>query len=130
MIVGDAAAQVKQTTGGGLYMGLASAVHCAETACATLESGDFSKSRLKAYQAAWMADIGKELRHAQILHRMMIAMKDRQMDLALDILNDPSLKHLIVAHGDIDFPSKLAKAALRKSPKLLRLAGPAIRAIF
>lgn len=130
MIVGDAAAQVKQTTGGGLYMGLASAVHCAETACAALESGDFSKGALKAYQEAWMAAIGKELRHAQILHRMMIAMKDRQMDLALDILNDPSLKHLIVAHGDIDFPSKLARVALRKSPKLLRLAGPAIRAIF
>jgi len=130
MIVGDAAAQVKQTTGGGLYMGLASAVRCAEAACAALGSGDFSKSALKGYQEAWMADIGKELRHAQILHRMMIAMKDSQMDLALRILNDPALKHLIVAHGDIDFPSKLARVALRKSPQLLRLAGPAIRAVL
>jgi hypothetical protein len=52
------------------------------------------------------------------------------MDLALEILNDPAFKDLIVRHGDIDFPSKLAKVALRKSPKLLRLVGPAIKALF
>lgn len=127
MIVGDAAAQVKQTTGGGLYMGLASAGHCAKAAHDALESGDCSKAGLKPYQDAWMDDIGKELRRAQILHRMMIAMKDKQIDLALEILNDPAFTELIVKHGDIDFPSKLARVALRKSPKLLRLAGPAIR---
>jgi hypothetical protein len=60
----------------------------------------------------------------------MVAMKDKQVDLALEILNDETLKALIVEHGDIDFPSKLAKVALRKSPKLLRLAGPAIKAIL
>lgn len=130
MIVGDAAAQVKQTTGGGLYMGLASAVHCAATASEALESGHVGKDALKRYQDAWMADIGKELRHAQTLHRMMIRMKDRQIDLALKIFADPSLKALILKHGDIDFPSKLARAAIRKSPQLLRLAGPAIRAIL
>jgi digeranylgeranylglycerophospholipid reductase len=127
MIVGDAAAQVKQTTGGGLYMGLASARHCAQTAHEALDSGDCSKAGLKDYQEAWTADIGSELRRAQILHRMMIAMKDKQIDLALEVLNDPAFKELIVKHGDIDFPSKLAKMAVRKSPKLLRLAGPAIR---
>jgi digeranylgeranylglycerophospholipid reductase len=130
MIVGDAAAQVKQTTGGGLYMGLASAVHCAAVASGALDSGDFTKAALKAYQDAWMDDIGKELKRAQVLHRMMVAMKDRQIDLALDILNDPALKGLIVKHGDIDFPSKLARVALRKSPQLLRLAGPAIRGLL
>ena len=130
MIVGDAAAQVKQTTGGGLYMGLASAGHCAATAHEALESGDCSKGALKGYQDAWMDDIGKELRRAQVLHRMMVAMKDKQVDLAVEILNDPEFKRLIVEHGDIDFPSKLARVALRKSPKLLRLAGPAIKAIL
>ena len=127
MIVGDAAAQVKQTTGGGLYMGLASAGHCAQAAHEALDSGDCSKAALKDYQEAWVNDIGSELRRAQILHRMMIAMKDKQIDLAIEVLNDPDFKELIVKHGDIDFPSKLAKIALRKSPKLLRLAGPAIR---
>jgi digeranylgeranylglycerophospholipid reductase len=127
MIVGDAAAQVKQTTGGGLYMGLASAGHCAQAAHEALDSGDCSKAALKDYQEAWVNDIGSELRRAQFLHRMMIAMKDKQIDLAIEVLNDPDFKELIVKHGDIDFPSKLAKIALRKSPKLLRLAGPAIR---
>lgn len=130
MIVGDAAAQVKQTTGGGLYMGLASALHCAATASEAVAAGDCSKSALQGYQDAWMADIGKELRHAQLLHRMMISMKDKQIDLALKIANDPDIKRLIVKHGDIDFPSKLARVALRKSPKLLRLAGPAIRGLL
>ena len=130
MIVGDAAAQVKQTTGGGLYMGLASAVHCADTAIESLESGDFSAAALARYQAAWTDDIGKELKHAQVLHRMMSAMSDKQIDLALKIMSDPALKALILRHGDIDYPSKLARAALRKSPQLLRLVGPAIKALI
>lgn len=130
MIVGDAAAQVKQTTGGGLYMGLASAVHCARAANDALEAGEFGASFLRRYQDAWMDDIGKELKHAQVLHRMMAAMSDKQLDLAMEILGDPALKELIVKHGDLDFPSKLARVALRKSPKLLRLVGPAIKAIL
>lgn len=130
MVVGDAAAQVKQTTGGGLYMGLASAVHCAKAAQDALEAGQFSSTFLRRYQDAWMADIGKELKHAQVLHRMMASMSDKQLDLALEILDDPALRSLIVQHGDIDFPSKLARVALRKSPKLLRLLGPAIKAIL
>jgi digeranylgeranylglycerophospholipid reductase len=130
MIVGDAAAQVKQTTGGGLYMGLASAVHCARAANDALAAGEFGAGFLRRYQDAWMDDIGKELKHAQVLHRMMAAMSDKQLDLALEILGDPALKELIVKHGDLDFPSKLARVALRKSPKLLRLVGPAIKAIW
>ena len=130
MIVGDAAAQVKQTTGGGLYMGLASAVHCADAAIESLESGDFSAAALARYQRAWTDDIGKELKHAQVLHRMMSAMSDKQIDLALKIMSDPALKALILRHGDIDYPSKLARAALRKSPQLLRLVGPAIKALI
>lgn len=130
MIVGDAAAQVKQTTGGGLYMGLASAVHCAQTAGEALDAGDLSAEFLSSYQDAWTAAIGKELKHAKLLHRMMGGMSDKQLDLAIKIADDPALKALIVKHGDIDFPSKLARVALRKSPQLLRLAGPAVRALL
>jgi len=130
MIVGDAAAQVKQTTGGGLYMGLASAVHCAQTASEALDAGDLSAEFLSSYQDAWTAAIGKELRHARLLHRLMGEMSDRQLDIAVEVLNDPALKALIVKHGDIDYPSKLARVALRKSPQLLRLTGPAVRALM
>jgi geranylgeranyl reductase family protein len=130
MIVGDAAAQVKQTTGGGLYMGLASAVHCAQTASEALDAGDLSADFLSSYQDAWTAAVGKELKHAKLLHRMMAEMSDKQLDLAIKVLDDPALKALIVKHGDIDYPSKLARVALRKSPQLLRLTGPAVRALL
>jgi len=105
-------------------------VHCARAANDALEAGEFGANFLRRYQDAWMDDIGKELKHAQVLHRMMAAMSDKQLDLALEILGDPALKELIVKHGDLDFPSKLARVALRKSPKLLRLVGPAIKAIW
>ncbi len=130
MIVGDAAAQVKQTTGGGLYMGLASAVHCAQTASEALDAGDLTADFLSSYHDAWTAAIGKELKHAKLLHRMMGEMSDKQLDLAIKLLDDPALKALIVKHGDIDYPSKLARVALRKSPQLLRLTGPAVRALL
>jgi flavin-dependent dehydrogenase len=111
-------------------MGLASAVHCAQTASEALDAGDLSADFLSAYQEAWTAAIGKELKQAKLLHRMMGEMSDKQLDYAVKVLDDPALKALIVKHGDIDFPSKLARVALRKSPQLLRLTGPAVRALL
>jgi len=71
-------------------------VHCARAANDALEAGEFGANFLRRYQDAWMDDIGKELKHAQVLHRMMAAMSDKQLDLALEILGDPALKELIV----------------------------------
>ena len=51
MVVGDAAGQVKPTSGGGIYTGLLAARHAAGTAIAALERGDLSSAALAPYEA-------------------------------------------------------------------------------
>ncbi|HEX2022319.1 MAG TPA: NAD(P)/FAD-dependent oxidoreductase, partial [Candidatus Thermoplasmatota archaeon] len=52
-VVGDAAAQTKPTSGGGVYTGLVCAGHLAEVASLALEEDDLSEPRLAEYHARW-----------------------------------------------------------------------------
>jgi flavin-dependent dehydrogenase len=58
VIVGDAACQVKATSGGGLYTGLVSAAECASALVVALEAGDHSHASLSAYEKAWYDRVG------------------------------------------------------------------------
>jgi geranylgeranyl reductase family protein len=122
MIVGDAAAQVKPTSGGGIYPGLVCAGHCAKTAIEALEKDDFTERFLSRYHKKWTGDIGKELRKDWRLYRLFQSFTDEKMEEAFDLLDNPKILRLIEEKGDIDYPSKLALPIVRKEPKLLRFA--------
>jgi len=130
MLVGDAAGQVKGTSGGGIYMGLKCAGHLADAAEAALESGDVSKSALSKYQKAWSQDVGHELKTAMRLHRAFDALDDRKMDEIADILQKKDLLELINMVGDIDYPSRVAWELVKKAPELLKYTGAMIRGML
>lgn len=123
MIVGDAAAQVKPTSGGGLFTGLKSSEHCATTALEALEKNDFSEDTLKRYQQRWMKDIGKEIRKGMKIRRLFRQLSDEEMDTILQTLDTSSIKEYISKYGDIDFPSNLIKH-LYEQPLLLAKLSP------
>lgn len=127
MLVGDAASQVKATTGGGIYTGLVCAGHCADTAIKALEKGVYSEKALAAYQKAWMNDIGGELKRCLMLHRILSSTKDRDFEVLFDVFADEKILALINELGDIDYPSKLAWALLKKEPRLIKYAGTYLR---
>src|SRR5262249_55426704 len=60
VLVGDAAAQVKPLSGGGIFTGMRCAQLAAETALAALEADDVSASALGAYDRAWRRELGDE----------------------------------------------------------------------
>src|SRR4030042_2677739 len=60
--VGDAAGQVKPTSGGGIYYGLLCAEIAAETLHRALAEDDLSAKRLARYERAWRKKLGGELR--------------------------------------------------------------------
>lgn len=62
LAIGDAAGLVKPTTGGGIYYSLLSARWAADTLRTAFERGDFSRAVLADYEAAWRAQLGRELR--------------------------------------------------------------------
>lgn len=123
MIVGDAAGQVKATSGGGIYPGLVCAGHCAKTAIDALGQDDLSQGRLAGYQDAWTREIGDELKKAMMMHRIFSNMDDKELEDVFGMLSNPDILETINRVGDIDYPSRLGWLLLRKEPGFLRYAG-------
>jgi geranylgeranyl reductase family protein len=127
MLVGDAAAQVKPTSGGGIYPGLLCAKHCANVALEALRSDDFSASSLKKYQKLWSRDFGNELNMGIKFRSIFKKLTDKQMDKYIEKFQNPKIIETVNKYGDIDYPSKLVKPMLKKIPTLLKLAPSVIK---
>lgn len=61
MVVGEAAGQIKPTTGGGIYYGALCAEIAAEVLSAALAAGDLSEGALEPYETRWRARLDREL---------------------------------------------------------------------
>ena len=90
IVVGDAAGQVKPTTGGGVYYGLLSADVAADTLHQALTTNCFSEKFFSSYQKAWRERIGWELRIGYLARRLYGRLTNPQID---------SLFHLIASKG-------------------------------
>ena len=121
LLVGDAAAQVKPTSGGGIYPGLICAKNCVDTISKTVNlSNPISiKKSLLEYHTSWMRDIGGELSFGMRLRRIFMKLSDKQIEYILKKMDNPAIIETISKHGDIDHPSKLVKALIRKHPFIL-----------
>lgn len=130
MIVGDAACQVKATSGGGIFTGLLSSTFCAATAIEALESRDFTSDILRNYQKAWMKALGKELRRDLAIHESYARLTDEQFEEIFRLVDNPAILGIITKLGDIDFPSKVGWRLAREEPRLIKYAGKALRAML
>ncbi len=123
MLVGDAASQVKATSGGGIYTGLVCSQSCTKTAINALEMDALSKRALAGYQKDWMKHIGDELKKDMLIHRVFASMTDKQFEEAFDLMANEDILGIINRVGDIDYPSRLAWSLLRKEPRFLKYTG-------
>jgi len=128
LLVGDAAAQVKPLSGGGIFTGMRAAELAAAVAHEALVADDLSARRLEAYPRRFDAELGDEFRRALYLRRLFCRLSDRELDALVDVLRSGKLEGTIVAFGDIDFPTHVARQLLRESPGLLRLLPKALGA--
>jgi geranylgeranyl reductase family protein len=130
MLAGDAACQVKPLSGGGIYLGLLCGKHCADVAASALEDDDVSESGIAQYEKRIKEDVGKELRRAQQLRKIYVGLKDKHLEEGFKVLSDEKILKLISEHGDIDYPSGLTKAVLKKAPRLMKFAGPVLKSLI
>jgi len=121
MLVGDAAAQVKPSSGGGIYTGLLCANHCASVGLDALEKNDFSRNVLRRYHKLWTSDIGRELYLGMKFRSIFKRLSDEQLDKYIQKFQNPKITKIISEYGDIDYPSKLVKPLLKNVPSLLKL---------
>ncbi len=129
-LVGDAAAQVKPLSGGGIFTGMRCAEILAPVADDALRRGDLSASALAEYDRRWRTELGEEFKRALHLRRVFTRLTDDELDRIVAALRSAGLTETIVAFGDIDFPSNVAGRLLRQSPSLVRLLPKALGAYW
>ncbi len=118
LTVGDAAGQVKPTTGGGLYpISITSKIagEAAVKGLARLENPS------GYYYKAWMDQIGKDLKREMLLHRVLEGVSDESLSRLLGLLDRPEIANWVADKGDIDNLYPLAKK-MGKNPLILATA--------
>ncbi len=85
LLVGDAAGQVKPTTGGGIFYALRCGDIAAEVMSECLGSGDLSKEALLPYEHRWKSEFGRELRLGYLARLVYERLGARELDMILGI---------------------------------------------
>ena len=123
LLVGDAALQVKPTSGGGIYMGLKGAEYAATSLDEALQSDALAEKNLSTYQERWTKEIGLELKRGLDIRNKYLSLGDSQLERMIDILNIPLFKSKINRYGDIDYPSRMFGVLLGLAPILKGVLG-------
>jgi digeranylgeranylglycerophospholipid reductase len=107
LVIGEAAGQVKATTGGGIYYGLLAARLAAETVSTAFVTGCFSAEQLCAYERAWKSLLGSELTLGLSFRKFYGWLGDRQTDVLLGYIAQNGLKDLIRRKANFDWHGQL-----------------------
>lgn len=127
MLVGDAAGQVKPTTGGGIYMGAVCAKIAGEVAAKTC----YGESKLSDYEKRWRSAVGRELSIGMKIHKLFGKLNDAELDKLFSFFNQHEIREIIMEYGDMDHPSILLKKLFSSEKKrMLGLFGVALKAIL
>jgi geranylgeranyl reductase family protein len=110
LLVGDAAGQVKPSSGGGLYTGGVCARIAGKVAAEAALAGKTAKNDLVVYERRFNEEIGDELRFGRAARRLLSDVEDEAIDVIFRAINRPEMTELIARHGDIDYPSRLVHA--------------------
>jgi geranylgeranyl reductase family protein len=105
LVIGDAAGQVKPTTGGGIYYGWLCADIAVDVLQRALSDGDLSAKSLASYERAWKKKIGWELRMGRWARKVYESLSDRQVNLAVDIMKSGGIDRIVQEREDLHFDS-------------------------
>jgi len=117
LLVGDAAAQVKPITGGGVYYGLRCGKIAGEVAAEAASTGDMQV--LKHYDRRWRREIGKEIAFGIWVHRLRCVLGDDDLDRIFRALGRE--RRRVEEKGDMDYPSLILREFI-KEPEFIKLA--------
>ena len=132
IITGDAAGQVKPTSGGGVYMGALCAKIAGEVAAKAALSGDTSAGVLMEYDRRWREAVGRELAVGMRIHNVFGRMEDGDFNELMRFFGEPEVLELINTYGDIDHPSILLGKLVTKAKagRMLGVGRIALRAMM
>jgi geranylgeranyl reductase family protein len=109
LVVGDAAGQVKPTTGGGIYFGLLCADLAAKTIIEAFRKSDFSKKFLRHYEINWKKEIEFDLVMSIYLRKLIANFNDEQIEKLVRFCAQDSIQRLIEEYADFNHHGKFIK---------------------
>jgi len=125
MVVGDAAGQVKPTTGGGVITGGICARIAGKVATDAISNGIFTESFLKTYEDAWRFKLGREFSTMVLARRILNMLPNESLEKIFQTIVQNRLAEVVEKFGDIDFQSTVIlkmvanPAILKLLPKVL-----------
>jgi geranylgeranyl reductase family protein len=119
LIVGDAAGQVKASTGGGVITGGIAARLAGEACVKALEEENYSAPFLrKHYEDRWRAEIGFELQVHESLRELFDSLSDEELEELFDLAIEERIDELMGKYQDTDKPSEFVKELLKNERML------------
>jgi len=103
LVIGDAAGQVKPTSGGGIYFGILCAGQAVLTLDECLKSGDLSSSKLSQYQKRWHKILKRELSIDYWAHRFYQGLHDKQIEHIFNVIVKHGIHESLLTSPDITF---------------------------
>ena len=132
LVTGDAAGQVKQTTGGGIIIGGYSGMLAGRAAAKAAQAKQEERWRLlMEYDQEWRKKFASDLRRMGLARRLFAGLSDETLSRLFEVLGEDVSE--IEELGDMDFQGKLISRMLRKrkfAGLLPRVAADTIKSIF
>ncbi|MEG3225241.1 MAG: geranylgeranyl reductase [Methanobacteriales archaeon Met13] len=123
LLLGDAASQVKPTTGGGLMLGFICAQMAFEVTSKAIETDNMDI--LLDYPNLYHKKFGRELKTQLQVQKIFQSLNDADLDLMFQKLKEEGAEDLISEYGDMNTQSPLVKEMLKRGvlfsvlPKIL-----------
>ncbi|MBI2252678.1 MAG: hypothetical protein HYU63_08095 [Armatimonadetes bacterium] len=118
--LGDAAAQLKTTTGGGVYTGLVCSDILVKNIKEAYNGKDFSLKKIGNYDKAWKKAIGLELQAGLLVRSFFEKVEDKYLNKLFGLMTVPAISEIISQKGDFDRHRDLI-IALMKIPEVRKL---------
>ncbi len=117
LVIGDAAGQVKPTSGGGIYFGHLGAKIAADVLHRALSSDDLGSAELSCYQKEWKARMGKEISRGYWARRLCAKLNDREIERIFGMLDSGGIAQALLnsPNFSFDWHSKSLLAGLKHS---------------
>jgi len=131
LVVGEAAGQVKPTTGGGIYFGLLCAELATNTVHHALLAGDLSSRRFSHYQREWRAEIAADLRLGYLARKLYNKLSNKQIEEIFDLMISNRIPDELPQWEEFSFDwhGRLIYRLLRQQALLAPMVIPKLRMV-
>ena len=114
LVVGDAAGQVKPTTGGGIYFGLLCADLAAKTVSGAFKKKNFKAISLRHYETAWKKEIEFDMTMSIYFRKLLANFNDEQIDKLVRFLSEEPIKQLIEKYADFNHHGRFIQELIKR----------------